>query len=309
VADINRCQPTLFVSVPRLWLKFQLGVFKKMPRKRLAFLLKVPIIRGIIQKKILSGLGLSQVRVAVSGSAPVPAELIEWYRSLSLNLFEGYAMSEDLAYSHLSKPGFAEAGFVGVPLDGVDVKISDTGEILIKSPGKMFGYYKAEDLTKESLTEDGYFKTGDCGERNDKGMLKITGRVKEIFKTSKGKYISPAPIENIINNDVHIELSCVSGLGYPQPYAQIQLAEDIRNNLTDSKKSEVTAALQELLSQVNKRVEHHERLQFIAITSDEWTASNGCLTPTMKIRRSSIEDRTKPQLDGWYESSDKVIWS
>jgi long-subunit acyl-CoA synthetase (AMP-forming) len=275
----------------------------------LGILLKLPIIRGRIQNKILSGLGLSQVRFAVSGSAPVPAELIEWYRSLGLNLYEGYAMSEDLAYSHLSKPGFAEAGYVGVPLEGVDVKISEEGEILIKSPGKMFGYYKAEDLTKESFTEDGYFKTGDRGERSDNGMLKITGRVKEIFKTSKGKYISPAPIENIINNNIHIELSCVSGLGYPQPYAQVQLAEDIRNNLSDAKKIEITTALKELLDQVNKRVEHHERLQFIVIISDEWTASNGCLTPTMKIRRSSIEDRTKPHLDGWYESKEKLIWA
>lgn len=309
VQDLNRCKPTLFVSVPRLWLKFQLGVLKKMPQSRLNLLLKIPVVRGLIKKKILTGLGLDQVRFAVSGSAPVPAELIEWYRSLGLNLYEGYAMSEDLAYSHLSKPGYAAAGYVGVPLDGVQVKLSDAGEILINSPGKMFGYYKAEDLTKDSFTEDGFFKTGDRGHREENGMLKITGRVKEIFKTSKGKYISPAPIENIINNDENIELSCVSGLGYPQPYAQVQLAEDIRNNLTDAKKSEVTQALNELLNLVNSRVEHHERLQFIAVTAEEWTASNGCLTPTMKIRRSAIEDVTKGKLDGWYDSSDKVIWS
>jgi len=309
VQDLNRCKPTLFVSVPRLWLKFQLGVFQKMSPKVLSFLLKIPIIRRKIQAKVLSGLGLDQVRFAVSGSAPVPAELIAWYRSLGLNMYEGYAMSEDLAYSHLSKPGFAEAGYVGRPLEGVDVRISEKGEILIKSPGKMFGYYKQEDLTAKSFTEDGFFKTGDRGERNSKGMLKITGRVKEIFKTAKGKYISPAPIENIINNDPNIELSCVSGLGYPQPYAQVQLAENLRNSMNAETKAEVTEALKALLALVNGKVEKHEKLQFIAVTSEEWTASNGCLTPTMKIRRSAIEERTNDKLDAWYDSKQSIIWA
>ena len=140
-------------------------------------------------------------------------------------------------------------------------------------------------------------------------MLKITGRVKEIFKTSKGKYISPAPIENIINNDSNIELSCVSGLGYPQPYAQVQLAENIRNDLSEETKRSVSEALNKLLHKVNQTVEHHERLQFIAVTPDEWTSSNGCLTPTMKIRRSAIEDSTKEHVDGWYENGEKIIWA
>ena len=108
------------------------------------------------------------------------------------------------------------------------------------------GYYKQEDLTKDSFTEDGFFKTGDRGERKPNGLLKITGRVKELFKTSKGKYISPAPIENIINNDPHIELSCVSGLGYPQPYAQIILAEDLRPQLS-SRKEEFNAGSRQVV--------------------------------------------------------------
>ena len=231
VADLNRARPTLFISVPRLWLKFQLGVFQKLPEKKLNLLLKLPIISGLIKKKVLGGLGLDCVRLAGSGSAPIPAELIAWYRKLGLNLLEGYAMSEDYAYSHLSTEQYNEPGYVGVPYPEVKVRISDAGEILIDSPGKMMGYYKAPELTAESFTDDGYFKTGDRGERKEpSGLLKITGRVKEIFKTSKGKYVAPAPIENLINNHSSVELSCVSGSGRPQPYAQLVIAEDLRVN-------------------------------------------------------------------------------
>jgi long-subunit acyl-CoA synthetase (AMP-forming) len=310
VQDLNRARPTLFISVPRLWLKFQLGVFKKMPKARLALLLKLPIIRGVIRKKILGGLGLGHVRLAGSGSAPIPADLIAWYRALGLNLLEGYAMSEDFAYSHLSTLEHNEPGYVGVPYPEVKVKIGAGDEILIKSPGAMKGYYKQPELSSECFTDDGYFKTGDCGARRDSGLLKITGRVKEIFKTSKGKYVAPAPIENKINNDEHIEASCVSGSGHPQPYAQVVLSEELRGRMGDAAtKAQVEAALTNLLAAVNGAVEHHERLQFIAISSDDWSIANGLLTPTMKIRRGAIEDATKDKVDGWYEAGSKIVWA
>jgi long-subunit acyl-CoA synthetase (AMP-forming) len=310
VQDLQRCRPTVFISVPRLWLKFQLGVFKNMPEKKLNLFLKIPILSGIVKKKILTKLGLDTARLAGSGSAPIPADLIAWYRKLGLNIVEGYAMSEDFAYSHLSTEEFNEPGYVGVPYKGVKVKISDSGEILIDSAGKMLGYYKEEAMTKDSFTEDGFFKTGDRGERKSNGLLKITGRVKEIFKTSKGKYISPAPIENLINNDSHVELSCVSGLGMPQPYAQIVVAEDLRENLGDAAvRSKVDAALHSLLETVNAELEHHERLQFMVVVADEWTIANACLTPTMKIRRSAIEELAQPSMEGWYETGSKVLWA
>ena len=311
VADLNRARPTLFISVPRLWLKFQLGVFQKMPAKKLDFLLKIPVLSGVIKKKVLGGLGLDCVRLAGSGSAPIPAELIAWYRKLGLNLLEGYAMSEDFAYSHLSTEEYNEPGYVGVPYPEVDVKISDEGEILIKSPGKMMGYYKEEAMTAECFNEDGFFKTGDRGERREpSGLLKITGRVKEIFKTSKGKYVAPAPIENMINNHPAIELSCVSGSGRPQPYAQVVLSEELRakRQSTDIT-GEIGAALGELLKSVNSSVEHHERLAFLVVAGDEWSTSNGMLTPTMKIRRGAIEDAAENHVDDWYTESDDVLWA
>lgn len=311
VADLNRARPTLFISVPRLWLKFQLGVFQKMPAKKLDFLLKIPVLSGVIKKKVLGGLGLDCVRLAGSGSAPIPADLIAWYRKLGLNLLEGYAMSEDFAYSHLSNEQYNEPGYVGVPYPEVDVKISDEGEILIKSPGKMMGYYKEEAMTAECFTEDGFFKTGDRGERREpSGLLKITGRVKEIFKTSKGKYVAPAPIENMINNHPAIELSCVSGSGRPQPYAQVVLSEELRakRQSTDIT-GEVGAALGELLKSVNSNVEHHERLAFLVVAGDEWSTSNGMLTPTMKIRRGAIEDAAETHVDDWYTENEDVLWA
>ena len=164
-------------------------------------------------------------------------------------------------------------------------------------------------MTAESFTEDGYFKTGDRGERKSNGLLKITGRVKEIFKTSKGKYIAPAPIENILNNSNYVELSCVSGSAYPQPYAQVVIGEDYRDKLEDASiKNEVEKALQALLTEVNGKIEHHEHLEFIVVTPADWSIANGLLTPTMKIRRASIEDAVADQVEAWYDRGEKVFW-
>ncbi|MEO7392949.1 MAG: AMP-binding protein, partial [Ramlibacter sp.] len=219
VQDLQRARPTVFISVPRLWLKFQQGVFTKMPPAKLDRLLRIPILGRIVGRKVLTGLGLNQVKLAGSGSAPIPPALIDWYRRLGLNLNEGYAMTEDFAYSHGSGDNHRAPGYVGVPYPGVEVRLSEEGEILIKSPGKLVGYYKRPDLDAESFTADGFFRTGDLGERRADGLLKLTGRLKELFKTSKGKYVAPAPIENRINAHSMVELSLVSGVGQPDAYA------------------------------------------------------------------------------------------
>jgi hypothetical protein len=228
VADIQRARPTIFHSVPRLWLKFQLGVFHKVPERKLKRLLRIPILSGIVKRKILRGLGLDQTRLAVSGSAPIPPDLIQWYRDLGLELLEGYAMSENFTYSHVSLPGRSRVGFVGHALPGVEVKLGDNEEVLVKSPATMKCYHKQPELTAEAFTADGFLCTGDRGELDSEGRLRITGRVKELFKTSKGKYIAPVPIENAINASSSIEQSCVMGSGQPQPFAVVMLAEALR---------------------------------------------------------------------------------
>ena len=309
VADLNRARPTTFISVPRLWLKFQQGVFAKMPPKKLNRLLSIPILSGIVKRKVLKNLGLDQALLAGSGSAPIPAELISWYQRLGLNMIEGYAMSEDFAYSHNSTPEINAPGCVGVPLPGVEVRISEEGEILIKSPGQLVGYYKRPDLDAEVFTADGFFRTGDRGERRADGLLKITGRVKEIFKTSKGEYVAPAPIENSLNAHPLIEMSMVSGLGQPAAYAMVVLGEDVRPKLKDAAfRKDVEAQLAQLLKDVNAGLISHEKLQMIVVAQEPWSIENGLLTPTMKIKRSRIENEVSTRVETWYSSNSKVQW-
>ena len=309
VEDLRRARPTVFLSVPRLWLKFQMGVFQKFPEKKLERLLKIPVVGAIVRKKILKGLGLENVRIAGSGSAPLPAGLIEWYDKLGLHIIEGYGMSEDFSYSHMSTPARRKPGYVGVAWSDVKTRISPEGEIQIVSPGNMLGYYKEPEMTAACYTDDGYFKTGDRGEYSPEGLLRITGRVKELFKTSKGKYVAPVPIENLLNADSHIELSCVSGPGRPACFALVQLAEEMRASLQDPAVREaLTPKLEALLEEVNSQVEGYEELQFLTVVREDWQIDNDFLTPTLKIKRNVIEQAYADEIDAWYESREKVIW-
>jgi long-chain acyl-CoA synthetase len=309
IEDLKRAKPVTFISVPRLWLKFQQGVFAKMPPKKLDRLLGIPFVGSIVARKVLKGLGLDQVLLAGSGSAPIPPEVISWYRRLGLNLMEGYAMTEDFAYSHYSTPGLNEPGCVGGPLPGVKVRISDEGEVLIKSPGQFVGYYKRPDLDAEVFTADGFFRTGDKGERRADGLLKLTGRVKELFKTSKGKYVAPAPIENRINAHPRIEMSMVSGVGQPSAYAIVVLAESVRPTVKDAAvRAQLTAELAQLLKDVNAELPHYEQLQMLVVAPEPWSIENGMLTPTMKIKRSRIESAVEPNLATWYAGKVAVLW-
>lgn len=308
--DLQRARPTLFISVPRLWLKFQQGVFAKMAPKKLDRLLSIPILGRIVARKVLRGLGLDQVVGAGSGSAPIPVELIVWYRRLGLNLFEGYAMTEDNSYSHTSNQQSNAPGYVGLPLPGVQVRLSPEGEILIKSPGQCSGYYKQPALTAASFTEDGFFRTGDLGEQRADGLLRITGRAKELFKTAKGKYVAPAPIENLLNAHPLIELSLVSGVGQPSAYAMVVLTEAIRPQLGDPQvRAHVESELGQLLNEVNQKLPDYEHLRMIVVVAEPWSIENGYLTPTMKIRRGRIEAAVAVQVEAWYASSGAVHWA
>ncbi|MCX7892044.1 MAG: AMP-binding protein [Burkholderiales bacterium] len=307
--DLQRARPTTFISVPRLWLKFQQGVFAKMPPAKLDRLLGIPILGKLVARKVRKGLGLDHVIVAGSGSAPIPPDLIAWYRRIGLPLYEGYGMTEDNSYSHMSDEAHNAPGYVGVAMPGVAVKISPEGEILIKSPARLTGYYKRPDLDAEAFTEDGFFRTGDLGELRADGLLKITGRAKELFKTAKGKYIAPAPVENELNAHPMIELSIVSGVGQPAAYAVVVLAEELRRRLGDpAVRAEVEAEMARLLDTVNAHLPDYAQLQMIVIAREPWTIENGCLTPTMKLKRAGIEALLAPRVEGWYADGRKVQW-
>jgi len=308
--DLKRARPTVFVSVPRLWLKFQQSVLADVSAAELDALLDCPDTAAAAGRKVLASLGLEEVRIAVSGSAPIAPALLHWYRRLGLNLIEGYAMTEDFAYSHRTTRQFCEPGYVGVPAPGVEARVADDGEVLIKSVSTMAGYFKRPDLTAESFTEDGFFRTGDLGERRPDGQLRITGRKKELFKTAKGKYVAPAAIENRLNAHPMVELSMVSGVGKSAPYAMVMLNEFLRPRLSETGvRRQVDDELGGLLRDINESLANHERLAVLVIAAQPWTLENGCLTPTLKIKRARIEALADSSVDAWYTAQGPVVWA
>jgi long-chain acyl-CoA synthetase len=308
-ADLRRARPTIFHSVPRLWVKFQLGVLSKLPQETLDALLQNPASADATRRQVLEQLGLQDVRIAVTGSAPLPSAVLKWYRDLGLELLEGYGMSEDFSYSHVTRPGRARIGYVGEPLAGVERRIANSGEILIKSPARMLGYYKEPDKTREAFTEDGYFRTGDMGEIDGEGRLRITGRVKELFKTSKGKYVAPAPIENKLINHPKIEVVCVTGAGQPQPIGLVMLSAEAQQALKEGgDRSALNREIQALLDHVNTTLDPHECIDFVVIVKEQWTIANGFLTPTMKIKRNVVEKFYESHIERWAKTKLSIIW-
>jgi long-chain acyl-CoA synthetase len=307
--DLQRARPTFFFSVPRLWVKFQQGVFAKMPAKKLDLMMSIPVLGGIVKKKILKQLGLDSVRFAGTGAAPLPPQVMAWYRKLGLELLEGYGMTEQFALATTSLPGKSRVGYVGSASPCCEVKLSDTGEVLTRGPAHMQGYYKEPEKTRETMTDDGWLKTGDLGEMDAQGRLKIIGRAKEQFKTSKGKYVSPAPIESKLGAFTRIEACLVSGVAFPQPFALAMLpagqwdtlkAPDARKEFGD----ELAAHMQV----VNEQLDPHERLDFVVVVPEQWTVESGFVTPTLKIKRNVVEKHYASYFETWAKSKQKVVW-
>ena len=310
VEDLRRARPTIFLSVPRLWTKFQLAIFDKVPQKKLGLMFRVPMLGPRIKRKILGQLGLGDVRIALTGAAPLPPPTIAWYRSLGLELLEAYGMSENMAYSHFTRLGESRIGYVGHANRGVVCRIADgTGEILVKSPGQMLGYFKEPQKTADCYTEDGFFRTGDMGEIDEAGRLRITGRVKDLFKTAKGSYVAPVPIENQLGSHPRVEAVCVSGANQSATFALVLLSEETRKALAGgSAREPISAELERLIDRVNASLDPHEQMEFVVVVQDSWTIDNGMLTPTMKIRRSMVESKYEPMVERWFKSGQRVIW-
>ena len=295
VDDIQRCRPTIFFSVPRLWTVFQLNIINKIGEKKLKTLLKLPIISSIVKRKIKKGLGLDQSCLNGSGSAPIPPSLLQWYNDIGIDICEAWGMTENCAYSIINHPFNAKKiGTVGRPVEGCLVRQTEQGELLVKSPGLMSGYYLQDEATAAAFTEDGFFHTGDLCEIDADGYIDITGRVKDNFKTSKGKYVAPVPIERKLAQDSHIELICVIGSGLPHPVALVQLSEGSKLQ----PREEVRTSLKETLDSINPHLESHEHVDAIIIVNDDWTIENDVLTPTLKIKRHVLEKTFSAKVDG-----------
>ncbi|WP_250537165.1 AMP-binding protein [Caballeronia sp. AZ10_KS36] len=308
VQDLLRARPTVFISMPRLWTKSYQGICAKLSAEQQALLHTDTPEAAALKRQILTMLGLDATRLAFTGSAPLPEEITNWYRALGLELLDVYGMTENFSYSHYSRPGLVRLGYSGQAMPDVECRIAENGEILLKSPTMMLGYYRQPELTAESFTEDGSFKTGDRGEVDEIGRLKITGRVKEIFKTSKGKYVAPAPIENRLSHP-KVEAVCVTGPAFAQPFALMMLSAAAQGELdAPATREALRAELHALLENVNSTLEDHEKMDFIVVVKDSWRIDSGLLTPTMKISRGSIEERYLSAARAWAELGQSVIF-
>ncbi|AYK18431.1 AMP-binding protein [Aeromonas veronii] len=304
IEDVKRCRPTVFISVPRLWAMFRIKIHEKLPQKKLELLFKIPLISGLIKRKLQKGLGLDQARVLGCGSAPVSPALLEWYLSIGLKVTEAWGMTENHAYSTINYPFRADKiGTVGKAGIGVTIKISDEGEILCRCEGMMLGYYKDPEHSAEAIDAEGWLHTGDMGKLDKEGYLTITGRMKDVFKTAKGKYVAPVPIEGLLGQEPIIEQLCVIGYGMPQPIALVQLAESAMKG----NREEVNARLEAARVRVNDQLESHAKIRGILVVKTPWNIENGVLTPTMKIKRHLLEQKYAQVGDRW-PSSQVVVW-
>ncbi|WP_429066071.1 AMP-binding protein [Aeromonas veronii] len=304
IEDVKRCRPTVFISVPRLWAMFRIKIHEKLPQNKLELLLKIPLISGLIKRKLQKGLGLDQARVLGCGSAPVSPALLEWYLSIGLKVTEAWGMTENHAYSTINYPFRADKiGTVGKAGIGVTIKISDEGEILCRCEGMMLGYYKDPEHSAEAIDAEGWLHTGDMGKLDKEGYLTITGRMKDVFKTAKGKYVAPVPIEGLLGQEPIIEQLCVIGYGMPQPIALVQLAESAMKD----NREEVNARLEAARVRVNDQLESHAKIRGILVVKTPWNIENGVLTPTMKIKRHLLEQKYAQVGDRW-PSSQVVVW-
>ncbi len=325
--NINEIHPSFMTVVPRLLEKIYDGIIAKGNKltgiKKLLFFWavkignkyepygqngwwyekKLALARKLILSKWKEALG-GNLDSMVSGSAALQTRLSKVFSAADMIVLEGYGLTETspvVSVGQIANSGF-KIGTVGKPIDKVEVKIAEDGEILVKGPNVMLGYYKDPEKTAEVMTGD-YFHTGDKGELDNHGFLKITGRKKEIFKTSGGKYVSPALLENELKQSLFIEQVMVVGEGEKMPAAIVQPNFDFVNNwakeeeLSFNSNSELISnkqvidRIQEEVSFCNSKFAKWEQIKRFELTSETWTVNNNLLTPTFKPKRTQIQKK------------------
>ncbi len=296
-------QPTVFLAVPRIWAKFQEKILQKLPQKKLDTLLSIPLVSSLIKKSIHKKLGLSKAEFLFSGAAPIPESLLLWFKKLGINIQEAYAMTENTCFSHHNHRDRIKVGTVGQPFSSVEVKLGEEDEILVRHEALMLGYYKQPELTAEVL-KDGFLYTGDKGEIDSEGYLKITGRIKDLFKTDKGKYIAPAKIEKELAINTDIEQVCVVGMGIPQPLALVVLSEAGKAK----NQNQVIESLSTTVMDLNQKLQSYERIESVVIMKEDWSIENSLMTPSLKVRRGEVEKIHMPNYPMWYKKEGLVIW-
>lgn len=297
-------QPNYFIAVPRIWSKFQEKILEKMPQRKLDRLLPIPIVGTIVKNVIKKKMGLNKASLFISGAAPLSKSIMEWYDKLGITIYQVLGMTEDCVFAHFNRPGANKFGTVGKPMEGLQVKLGEGSELRVKSECLMKGYYKEPELTAAMFDEEGYLKTGDTGEIDSEGFLTVIGRVKDQFKTDKGKYISPTPIEMKLMQNTDIEQVCVVGMGVPQPIALTILSVHGKAK----SKEDLIRSLSATMEMVNHHLESHEQVEKVIVMKGDWTVENEMVTPSMKLKRNAIEKIHLPNYPAWYAQQGKVIW-
>ena len=301
--NLNDTQPTAFQGVPRIYTKFQEKILMKMPQEKLDKFLKIPILSWIIKRKLKGALGMSKAKALVTGAAAMPLELLDWYRSIGIFITNGYGMTENCATcTNLDPYQPLGRGSVGRATSGVDLKISDQGEILMKGPFTLSCYYKNEEVTNKTL-KDGWLHTGDKGHIDKDGFLYITGRIKDMFKTSKGKYIEPGVLEAYFGNVSEFSQVCVVGLNCDQPLLLAVPSESAKDN-----KAAVNTKLTKTLDQINDKLDNYKKISKIIFVKEDWVPENGMTTPTLKIKRAKIDEKFSNNYVDWEKNEKTVIW-
>lgn len=301
VENLKYCKPTIFFGVPRIYTKFMTKILSIFPQRVINFIMKIPILNNIFSFIIRKALGLNKSRICITGAASIPKSTLEWFDRFKLKIYEAYGMSENSACSHGNYPGNIKFGTVGKAMPDTDIKITEQGEITMKNDCIMQGYFKEKDLTKKTI-RNGYLHTGDKGKIDENGYLTITGRIKDIFKTAKGKYVAPNPIEMKLSKNTFIEQVCVVGENLAQPIALVILSEGKKIA------SDLKYSFENLISSINDQLENHERIKKIVVLKDVWSIENNILTPTLKIKRNMIEDKYKKFYMKWFNTEGQIVY-
>ena len=280
--DMADTKPHYLFGVPRVWEQLQQGVLAKFGGQA-AFDEALQNDHETVQRNVTEALGLQHAEYLLTAAAPTPSALMDWYQNIGITLMEGYGQSEAMgliANSHKAR----KIGSIGVALDGVEARISEEGELCVRSRGLAAGYYKNPEKTAETFV-DGWVHTGDKATVDEDGFYYLTGRVKDQFKTMHGKFVSPPPMESAFSECEAVEQLSLLGRGYSKTVMVVVLTA-LAQSLD---KADVEAQVLKSAMAVNDSVEHHAQIGAIIITTDPWTIENGVLTPTMKIKRDKVE--------------------
>ncbi|MEN8248088.1 MAG: AMP-binding protein [Bacteroidota bacterium] len=300
--NLTDAKPSVFLGVPAIWEMLKQGILKQMPN--LDELLKMPENAKQIKKKIQTTIGLNNTKLVISGASAMLPSTVEWFQNIGINIQETYGMTEALAIVIIQPKDDVRIGKSGKCFEEGLIKTDpETNEILVKNSWLFKEYYNEPELTKECFTDDGFYKTGDTGEIDNEGYLTVKGRIKDTFKTSKGSFIIPTPIENRFMTNKLIGQICLVGIGLSKPMGLIQLSQIGKGLNSD----DIQKSLLRTLNEVNKKLQIYEKIDKLVIMFENWSIENGLLTPTNKIKRSTIHETYKSLYNEWYKQNNKII--